>query len=857
MQRTGSTTQVGFSSPEHACTITNTGSMDLTSGPHHLPQLQACNAIAETRSLESPLFLDLSQCGIQLPLPNYTRVHLKFPSTLVRRPNFPFAQLAQTLDHDTQQLLSAEVDSHSTFVFYDEGSTLQNCSTKTANILNKVVPHLSKVKGQSQSSKIKLFFLQGGKTSLQQKPPSFQQVPVTRPSLLTNVRSSSSIKKGALKKGPKPNKHNMNLRITIPNRDARIDNSNHMFIQSFKKDSIQYSPDSLKKYFNFHMPDLIESQDEILPTWLKRFSDNGDKNLLTILKSFECLERLEVKRLERCLQSSKQDPNNTENGNARGLGSQPTAVLNAGDSLARPTPTKLYSFREMQKKYKPNRQDYDSDNDGYHQDQDMKLKMDINEELHDGENQEILTKLMKIKASEKLKVSDLALNDAGVSLTKGKHADRHDDDDEEIAETPMDNYLLTRGIQSYTKNRYSNILPYEHSRVKLEPSPIWPEQKSGSSSSFVTPVSSPPLSNKTIRKRRNSYFSQEYAKSERPYDHLNEQEVENVRPPLRPASSSFDSKRNMHKTKSASENDQFNDYFNANYLKIPQINPDFNYIATQAPLPSTLDDFWKVVVSNGIKVILSLNSDDELSMRKWDIYWNSSALEKFDVSVSDTYENVCGVKGCILRVIEVKRLISPKEKNHSHSTETNKEDVAKLKQNGKSWGTVHTVCQLQYTRWLDSCGIVLGDVLKLHRIKNLLLNSPKAFVENIRDGQMYENIMKTKELPSEKANTLGSMTTSVSSPLLVHCSAGCGRTGVFITLDYLFNVLEHPTDGSNRIDVWNSPHDLIFIIVNELRKQRISMVQNLTQYITCYEAILKYFELRKIAGSSNRVHLID
>ncbi|SCU89468.1 LAFA_0E18272g1_1 [Lachancea sp. 'fantastica'] len=845
MHRKGTTTQVGLSSPEHGCPTNSTGVVDLTSEPHRLPQLQACNSIAETRSLESPLFFDLSQCGIQLPLPNYTRVHLKFPSTLVRRPNFQFSQLAQTLDHGTQELLSAEVESRSVFVFYDEGSTLQNCSTKTANILNKVVPHLSKMKEQSKSSKIQLFFLQGGKTSLQQKYPSFQQVPVVRPSHSSNTRSSSTVKNGAPKKGL--NKQNMNLKITIPNRDARIDNSNHMFIQSFKKDSIQYSPDSLKKYFNFHMPDLIEPQDEILPAWLKRFSDSGDKNLLTILNSFECLEKLEVKRLERCLQSSKQDSNGTGNGIGGELGAKPAP---ASEISARPKPTKLYSFCQMQKDYKPNRHDYDSDNDGYHQAEDIKLKMDINEELHDGENQEILTKLMKIKAGEKLKAQDHTSSDT--KTANGNEIEKHDDDDEEIAETPMDNYLLTRGIQSYTKNRYSNILPYEHSRVKLEPSPIWPEQKSATSSSFVTPMSSPPLSNKAMRKRRNSYFSQEYTKSERTSNQLTDQESVNGRPPLHSASTSFDNKRY---TKPTSENDQFNDYFNANYLKIPQINPDFNYIATQAPLPSTLDDFWKVVVSHGVKVILSLNSDDELSMRKWDIYWNSNALEKFDVSVSDTYENVCGVKGCILRVIEVRRLaFGTNEKNHPRNAESDKNNEAKGKQNGKTLGAVHTVCQLQYTRWLDSCGIVLGDVLKLHRIKNLLLNSPKAFVEDIRKGEMYDNIMKTKEWPSEKLSTLGSMTSSVSSPLLVHCSAGCGRTGVFITLDYLFNVMEHPTDCSNRIDVWNTPHDLIFIIVNELRKQRISMVQNLTQYITCYEAILKYFELRKMTGNLKRVH---
>ncbi|SCU93670.1 LAME_0F04610g1_1 [Lachancea meyersii CBS 8951] len=857
MNSTASTTHVGSSPagppPPQPSTVTAAGVVDLTTELHRLPQLEACTTIAETRSLEFALYFDLSQCGIQLPLPNYTRFHLKFPSTLVRRPKFQFSQLAQTLDHNTQEKLASEVEKHSIFVFYDEGSTLQNCSLNTSNILSKIIPYLIQLKGQNCG--IKLLFLQGDKTSLQEKSLSHQQLPFVRPTHLTNARSPH-IHKSASKKGL--NKHNINLKIAIPSRDARNDNSDYMFIQSFKKDSIHYSPDSLKKYFDFHMPDLIERDDDVLPTWLKKYSEDSEKNLLMILKSFECLEKLEVKRLERCLQSSKQDPNMHDSGQTfESHGANSSTI----DPTRRPKPHKLYSFREMQKEYKPNRHDYDSDNDGYHQAEEMKLKMDIHEELHDGENQEILSKLMRIRGREKIKAQESDSN-GSATCPKPKSIAGQDEDEDDVAETPMDNYLLTRGIQAYSKNRYSNILPYEHSRVKLEPSPIWPDNKCSSPMPFPSTLSSPPLSNKAMRKRRNSYFSQERSKPEKALDQSSDQTLDNARPPLR-ASASFDSKRITSKATCGPENDQFNDYFNANYLKIPQINPDFNYIATQAPLPSTLDDFWKVVLTNDVKVILSLNSDDELNMRKWDIYWNSSALEKYDVRVKDTYENVCGVKGCILRVFDVRRLDSNRkstQKSHVNGKGTNirnfkcdKENVPESKGDSDFEKSVHTVCQLQYTKWLDSCGIVLEDVLKLHRIKNLLLNSPMAFIENIRKGQMYDSIMRTKELPVETTNTLETMA-EVSSPLLVHCSAGCGRTGVFITLDYLFNILEHPTDSSNRIDVWNTSQDLVFIIVNELRKHRISMVQNLTQYITCYEAILKYFELRKIKGKEARVH---
>jgi protein tyrosine phosphatase len=53
----------------------------------------------------------------------------------------------------------------------------------------------------------------------------------------------------------------------------------------------------------------------------------------------------------------------------------------------------------------------------------------------------------------------------------------------------------------------------------------------------------------------------------------------------------------------------------------------------------------------------------------------------------------------------------------------------------------------------------------------------------------------------------------VSSPMVVHCSAGVGRTGTFIVIDYSFKRFKH----ENKIDIFN--------LVRELRCQRPYMVQ--------------------------------
>lgn len=71
--------------------------------------------------------------------------------------------------------------------------------------------------------------------------------------------------------------------------------------------------------------------------------------------------------------------------------------------------------------------------------------------------------------------------------------------------------------------------------------------------------------------------------------------------------------------------------------------------------------------------------------------------------------------------------------------------------------------------------------------------------------------------------------------VLVHCSAGCGRTGVFITIDSLIDHFK-----TNRQHFLASNKDLVYKLIQHQRTQRISMVQNLDQYIVCYEILLYY-----------------
>jgi len=75
---------------------------------------------------------------------------------------------------------------------------------------------------------------------------------------------------------------------------------------------------------------------------------------------------------------------------------------------------------------------------------------------------------------------------------------------------------------------------------------------------------------------------------------------------------------------------------------------------------------------------------------------------------------------------------------------------------------------------------------------------------------------------------------SRNAPVVVHCSAGCGRTGTFCTVDSIIDYL------SVRPIERDEEEDLVFRSVSEMREQRMSLVQTLRQYVLCYDCILWY-----------------
>lgn len=70
-------------------------------------------------------------------------------------------------------------------------------------------------------------------------------------------------------------------------------------------------------------------------------------------------------------------------------------------------------------------------------------------------------------------------------------------------------------------------------------------------------------------------------------------------------------------------------------------------------------------------------------------------------------------------------------------------------------------------------------------------------------------------------------------PILVHCSAGCGRTGTICSIDYVWALLRA---GKLKSDF------SLYSIIRDMRMQRIAMVQTLEQYMLCFKAVAALFQ---------------
>ncbi|XP_017659741.1 PREDICTED: phosphatidylinositol phosphatase PTPRQ [Lepidothrix coronata] len=202
------------------------------------------------------------------------------------------------------------------------------------------------------------------------------------------------------------------------------------------------------------------------------------------------------------------------------------------------------------------------------------------------------------------------------------------------------------------------------------------------------------------------------------------------------------------------------------------------FIATQGPLPGTVGDFWRMVWETRAKTLVMLTQCFEKGRIRCHQYWPE------DNKPVTVFGDIVITK--LMEDIQIDWTIRD----------------LKIERHGDCM----TVRQCNFTSWPEH-GVPETTAPIIH------------FVKLIRASRAHDN-----------------------TPMVVHCSAGVGRTGVYIALDHL---TQHVND-----------HDFVDIygLVAELRSERMCMVQNLAQYIFLHQCVL---DLLTSKGSSQPICFVN
>ncbi|PIA16384.1 receptor/non-receptor type protein-tyrosine phosphatase, partial [Coemansia reversa NRRL 1564] len=235
----------------------------------------------------------------------------------------------------------------------------------------------------------------------------------------------------------------------------------------------------------------------------------------------------------------------------------------------------------------------------------------------------------------------------------------------------------------------------------------------------------------------------------------------------------FDSNRVRLRTPGAAKND----YVNASYISY------FDgplYIATQGPLPTTVVDFWRMVWEEHTRVIVMLTTEFENGRPKCHRYW-------------PPHEGEAAMYGDLCVEFQAEALHPDDSSVIARRLRLTRPAVS---------DAIVSITHLQYVGWVDHC--VPENPLGVLRLRQLA-----------RQAQAEGELAAAAE---EGADI-------ISIPMVVHCSAGCGRTGAFCVIDTILDIDERQRNGS------------IFMVVSRFRELRITMVQTIKQFVFCHDAL--------------------
>jgi len=188
--------------------------------------------------------------------------------------------------------------------------------------------------------------------------------------------------------------------------------------------------------------------------------------------------------------------------------------------------------------------------------------------------------------------------------------------------------------------------------------------------------------------------------------------------------------------------DPYDSYINANYINSSTIRNDQLFIATQGPLESTVENFWRMVDHEKVSLIVMLTHTKEHNKVKCHQYWPAE-IEEGIVFDKNKEMSLISIESLMPNLIKRKMALRI------------------LDSKGKASKT-RVVTQLQYLSWPDH-------------------GAPDE-----QDYSIVEKILDTvREHHRESVDEEGghpAAAQEVANKILTHCSAGIGRTGTLIAI---------------------------------------------------------------------------
>eukprot|EP01129_Flabellula_baltica_P009702 TRINITY_DN4006_c0_g1_i5.p1 TRINITY_DN4006_c0_g1~~TRINITY_DN4006_c0_g1_i5.p1 ORF type:complete len:328 (+),score=53.48 TRINITY_DN4006_c0_g1_i5:214-1197(+) len=249
-------------------------------------------------------------------------------------------------------------------------------------------------------------------------------------------------------------------------------------------------------------------------------------------------------------------------------------------------------------------------------------------------------------------------------------------------------------------------------------------------------------------------------------------------------------------------------YINANFIECPSddlFHPSQKFICTQAPTDDSIADFWRMVWEYNTSLIVMLTGLKEKGQVKATRYWPS----RVNIYEEHGDTNVKWVKkergnGIMIRYLEIWK--TPDSDTSSEDIECISDQSSILSESSGS-GDIFTLSRVQREEGIPE-DTEVREITQIHCQKwgDFGVPSTVNYMKNLI------SIFEEKQV-------------SPLEQVVVHCSAGVGRTGTFIAILQAM----HQYKQGKLVD--------IELIVTQMRSQRMGMVQTSEQYLFIYQVV--------------------